>query len=332
MPKRNFEEMRLLSKVSRLYYEEGFTQGEIVKKLNLSPSKISRLIQQAKDAGIVRISVIPPSGVYSELEIKLEQKYDLLEALVVEVDESYSAEALTRQLGVLAAEYFLNSTKSGEIVGITWGTSLHQMVEALQPMQRNIQVVQILGGLGPPESEVHATEICRRIGHLLSCQITLLNAPGIVRDEKVKEALLSDLYVQRVIDLFPRLSIAFVGIGVPTPDSVVMRDGSILTQTELNYMLGLGAVGDIALRFFDSTGSPISSDLDRRVIGITLDQLKQIERVVGIAGGPHKIDAIKSALAGKLINILVTDQHTARQLLHGKPSSRQDLPAQQARR
>ena len=324
MPKRNFEELRLLSKVSKLYFEEGYTQGEIVKKLNLSPSKISRLLQQAKDTGIVRISVLPPPGINSELEVKLERKYSLLEAIVVEVDEPTNTESLTRQLGVVVADYFLNTIRKGDIVGITWGTSLHRMVEALQPMEvKDIHVVQILGGLGPPESEVHATEICRRIGHLLGCQITLLNAPGIVKDEKVKEALLSDPYVQRVMDQFPQLNLAFVGIGVPTPDSVVMRDGSILTQSELEKMFALGAVGDIALRFYNSFGVPICCDLDRRVIGITLDQLKKIERVVGIAGGPQKFDAIKSALVGRLVNILVTDQITAMKLLEGSQSTQQ---------
>jgi DNA-binding transcriptional regulator LsrR (DeoR family) len=321
MARRNFEELRLLSKVSKLYYEEGFTQSEIVKKLSLSPSKISRLIQQAKDVGIVRISVLPPPGIYSDLEVKLEQKYNLLEAIVVEVDDPSNTEILTRELGTVVADYFLNTIRNGDIVGITWGTSLHRMVEALQPTEdKNIHIVQILGGLGPPESEVHATEICRQIAQLLNCQITLLNTPGIVKDIKVKEVLLSDPYVKRVFDLFPRINLALVGIGVPTPDSVVMRDGTILTKSELDQMLALGAQGDIALRFFDNFGVPIRGDLDERVIGMTLDELKNIERVVGIAGGPQKLNAIKSALVGGLVNILVTDQVSAMQLLDGGSS------------
>jgi len=190
------------------------------------------------------------------------------------------------------------------------------MVAALQPRPTpGAHVVQIIGGLGPPESEVHATDLCRRLAQLLQCHFTLLPAPGIVDHAVAKEVILSDSHVRRAFELFPRISVAYVGVGAPTPDSVIMRDGSILTWEELNNLLKKGAVGDIALRFFDAMGRPVISEIDERVIGITLEELRQIKRVVGVAGGPQKVEVLRGALRGGLINVLITDHMTAYQLV-----------------
>ncbi len=190
------------------------------------------------------------------------------------------------------------------------------MVAAIRPQENlGLQVVQIIGGIGQPEAEVHATDLCRRMARALGCRLTLLPAPGIVDNSRSKEAFLSDSYVQKAVDKFARLDIAFVGIGSPTPNSVMMRDGSIISPAELESLLAKGAVGDIALRFFDASGRPIQSDINERVIGIHLHELVKVKRVVGVAGGPDKLQAVSGALHGKLINVLITDWITARALL-----------------
>jgi DNA-binding transcriptional regulator LsrR (DeoR family) len=179
----------------------------------------------------------------------------------------------------------------------------------------NAKVVQIIGGLGQPEAEVHATDLCHRLARALGSQLTLLPAPGIVATEQARAVLLTDLYVRRAVEMFTQLELALVGIGAPVPDSVLIRDGSILSRAEQAGLLQKGVVGDIALRFFDAHGCPVESDIDKRVIGITLEQLKQTRRVVGIAGGPEKTPAILGALRGKLINVLITDSVNAEKLL-----------------
>jgi DNA-binding transcriptional regulator LsrR (DeoR family) len=115
--------------------------------------------------------------------------------------------------------------------------------------------------------------------------------------------------------MFNHLETAFVGIGAPVSDSVLIRDSSILSRAELDSLLQKGVVGDIALRFFDAQGQPVQSEIDKRVIGITFEQLKHTRRVVGIAGGPEKFQAILGALRGKLINVLITDLKNAEKLL-----------------
>jgi DNA-binding transcriptional regulator LsrR (DeoR family) len=311
---------RLLSRVSKLYYENNFNQQEIAEKLHLSRPKVSRLLQQALDEGIIVINVIPPPGVYAELEEQLEVQYGLREVVIVDVLDPDSQNAVSRDLGFAAASYFQRTVRNGDVIGISWGTTLSSMVNALQPLNiRDTHVVQLIGGLGMPNSETHATSLCQRLTQLLSSKLTLLHAPGIVDNQVVKQAILSDSHMQRVLDLFTKINVAYVGIGAPTPDSVVMRDGTIMNQADLDYLLSKKAVGDIALRFFDGDGHPIQSEIDERVVGITLEQIKNIPHVVGIAGGPQKYEVLRGTLNGGLIDVLITDYLTAQNLLNNKP-------------
>jgi DNA-binding transcriptional regulator LsrR (DeoR family) len=311
------EEQRLLAKVSKLYYEEGFTQDEIIGRLNLSRSKISRLLQQAREQGVVQITVIPPEHLYSDLEDAIEKRYGLQEVVVVEVQKNEKRDIIARELGSAAARYLERVVGAGMIVGVSWGLTLHSMVAALRGVERaiSVKVVQVIGGLGQPEAEVHATELCRRLARLLGCQPILLPAPGIVANKQVREVMLADPYVRQAVVLFDGLDVAFVGIGSPSEDSLLMKGGSILTQEELSEVLQRGAVGDIALRFFDRDGIAVQSEVDQRVIGITLEQLKAVPRVIGVAGGIDKFQAIAGALRGKLVNALITDSITAEKLL-----------------
>jgi DNA-binding transcriptional regulator LsrR (DeoR family) len=310
------EKMRMLSKVGSLYYDQGLTQQEISDKLGISRPMVSRLIKQARQEGIVQINVLPPAGVFSDLEYELEQKYGLKEAIVVDVDPPYTQSLVSRQLGIAAADYFYRTMRDGDVIGLTWGTTLHYMAAAMHPVEsRDMHIAQILGGLGPPESEVHANSICSRMAQMLSCKFTIIPSPGIVRSMESKGAFLADGYVKNALEMIKKVNVAYIGIGAPTPTSVVMKDGSIISQEELDDLLRKGAVGDIGLRYFDIMGNPIQSDIDERVIGVTLAQIKKIKRVVGIAGGPEKYEALLGGLRGGYLNVLITEQVLAKKLV-----------------
>ena len=299
-----------------MYYDDGLKQDEIVARLHLSRSKVSRLLQQARDEGIVKMVVVSPPGIYSELESKLEARFRIQEAVVAEVRDPEAPEILSRELGAAAAGYLMRVISEDEVIGIAWGHTISGMVAALdsQPFPE-VQVVQMTGGIGKPESETHATELCHRMARTLSCKLVLLPAPGVVKDEKMREVYLSDQHIQTAMELFPKITLAFVGIGSPTSQTILTRDSSILTQQDLDDVVTHGAVGDIALRFVDRAGRLIPSGMDQRVIGIDLEHLKNIQRVVGVAGGPRKIEAIQAALRGKILDVLITDKCTAQRLL-----------------
>jgi len=312
------EELRLLVKVSRFYYEDGLNQDAIRVRLGLSRSKVSRLMAQARAQGIVQINVVVPEQLYLDVERRLQERFGLDEALVVEARSGDSQDLVSRTIGSAAAGYLARAIGPRSTVGFCWGSTLRYMEAALSPQRLpGAQVVQIIGGLGHPDAEVHATELCRGVSRALGCRLTLLPVPGIVADQHTREVLLDDVHVRRAFDAFDDLDIAFVGVGAPTPDSMTMRDGSIISQAELDGLLLRGAVGDIALRYYDARGQGIKSDIDRRIIGITLEQLKQVPKVVGVSGGPDKLAALQAALKGGLIGVLITDSITADKLLEG---------------
>jgi DNA-binding transcriptional regulator LsrR (DeoR family) len=191
------------------------------------------------------------------------------------------------------------------------------MVEHIQPEKKQrVTVAQLVGGLGEPNSETHATDLARRVSQALDATLNLLPAPGIVNTVEVARLLRSDRYIAQSLEAVSRATIAFVGIGAPSADSFLMHDESIIRWDEVNHLISLGAVGDIGLHYFDVLGNPIQSEIDDRVIGVGLDVIRSLPRVVGISGGPSKFKAVLGALRGKFINSLITDVDTAQALLN----------------
>ncbi|NJL95663.1 MAG: sugar-binding transcriptional regulator, partial [Anaerolineae bacterium] len=162
---------------------------------------------------------------------------------------------------------------------------------------------------------VHAAEVCRRLAHLINARLTLIPAPGIVGSEEMKTVVMADSYVQSAFKQFASINVAFIGIGVPSAESVLMRDGSIITQAELTMLQARGALGDVVLRFFDQDGQPIISEIDNRVIGITPGGTAPDQTRGGGAGGPKKDEVVLAALRGGLINVLITDTGLAARIL-----------------
>jgi DNA-binding transcriptional regulator LsrR (DeoR family) len=312
---KNKIDFRLLTKVSKLYYEDNLNQDDIVARMHISRSTISRLLSQARDEGIVKIVVIPPTGTYAALETSIEQKYGVEEVIIADVSAPDSPQMMARELGAAAANYLFRVIDPNDVIGVSWGYTIRGMVAALEPKNfPNVRIVQMTGGIGKPESESHATELCHKLARTLSCKLALLPAPGVVQSKQTREVYLMDEHVRTAISLLPSITLAFVGIGSLNSYSISVRDETIMTQADLNEVVAKGGVGDIALRFIDANGQPVQSELSERIIGIDLDHLREIPRVVGVAGGVNKIEPIRAALRGKLIDVLITDQTTAEAL------------------
>src|SRR5689334_3574496 len=310
------DELRLMTKVARLYYEHDMTQPEIAAQFDLSQATVSRLLKRAKQEQIVRVTVNVPHGAYPELEEQLQESYGLKEAVVV--DSIDHGDQSLRDIGAAAAYYLETTLRSGDVIGVSsWSATLLAMVDALQPLSRlsGIQVVQILGGLGSPSAEIYASRLIGRLASLVRGEAVLLPAPGIVGSAEAMPILLEDRYVHNAMDMFSKVTIALVGIGTVEPSGLLASSGNIFSPEELDILRAAGAAGDICLRFFDAAGTPAVTPLDERVIGMPLEQLRGVKRAVGIAGGKRKLSAIRGALRGRLINVLITDRFTAQDLL-----------------
>jgi DNA-binding transcriptional regulator LsrR (DeoR family) len=310
------DELRLMVKVARMYYMQGITQQEITERLGIHQSTISRLLKRARQTNVVRFSVTVPSSTYPEIEEALEATFDLREAIVVECAQD--EEHMVNDLGAAAAFFVESTVKKNEVIGISsWSAALLAMVESLHPNQSGTggKVVQILGGVGNPGTPSHATYLTQRFAELISATPVLLPAPGVVGSPEAKKVLLRDPHVQQAVALFNQIDVALVGIGSLEPSKLLTVSGNVFSPRELSSLKRQGAIGDICLRFFDVQGLPVHSPLNDRVIGMELNSLKRVHRVVGVAGGPRKHAAILAALRGRWINVLITDRHTADRLL-----------------
>lgn len=314
------ENQRIALKVAQLYYENELTQDEIAKKLRLSRPKVSRLLQEARDAGFVKITVAAFPGSHTRLEQQLEERYGLLDVLAIEVSQPGSYPQTARELGAAAAAYLSRIVSDGDTIGLTWGLTLASMVENLKPeKKKNITVTQLVGGLGEPDAETHATELVRRLAIMLEANLQLIPAPGIVRNIELAQYLRIEPYVAQVLEQLNQVNLAFVGIGALNRGSLLMRDERIISWEEVQPLIEKGAVGDIGLHFYDKRGNVLPSEIEKRLIGAKAGVYHLIDRVVGVAGGRDKYLSILGGVRGKLINTLITDVETAQRLLQEEP-------------
>ncbi|HET6443578.1 MAG TPA: sugar-binding transcriptional regulator [candidate division Zixibacteria bacterium] len=310
------EQHRLLYRIATQYYVDGMTQQQIADRAGLSRPKVSRILQQGRDLGVINITLVPPLDGMADIERQLEHKYGLIEAVVVPVSDPESHPTVVRELGPAAAEYLSRCISGDEVIATAWGTSILALSDALSNKSwPGVTVVQMLGGLGPSNTPEHSSELIQHLGSKLGAKVRMLPAPGVVPNREMADFLRADPQIAAVLQLAAQADVAVVGLGVPNPHSMVVRSGLILSKEDLDHLQSLGAVGDIALRYLDKTGNSIDLEINERIIGLALDQIRNISLVIGIAGGINKHEIVRAALLGEILNVLVTDLSTAEALL-----------------
>ncbi len=302
-------------KAAKLYYESGYTQEAISDRLRLSRPRVSRLLNEARETGIVQFTIAQMPGLFSDLERELESRHGLTEAVVVGISEPNDPMTAARELGAAAAEYFRRAVQTGDVVGLTWGETLACMADSLPVEKKDIVLAQMVGGMGDPAEEIHATDIVRRISHKLGASVSLIPAPGIVDSLEAARLLRSERFIEAAIQTGRSCDIVFAGLGAISTDSTYMRDESIISWEEIHPLLALGAVGNIGLHFFDVDGELVESELEERIVGVELRVFRELKRVVVVAGGVDKHEAILGGVRGGYAKTLITDEGTARFLL-----------------
>lgn len=310
------QQLGLMVKAARMYHEQNLSQAEIAAKLNVSQSRVSRWLTDAVREGIVRTIVVAPAKTESDLEDAVAAKYGLRAVVIADLHSEDEA-AIIRGIGAAAAGYLEVTLTGGNRIGLSsWSSTLLATVDAMSP--RNVKtaesVVQVIGGVGNPEVQVRATHLADRLATVTKGTPRYLPAPGIVSSRGGRDALLEDPFVAEVAADWDRLDTLLVGIGSIEPSPLLVQSGNSLNESNLNALAASGAVGDICLRFFDKHGTLIESELNDRVLGISPEQMLRVDRRIGIAGGTRKYAAIRAAVEGKWINVLITDKKTALKL------------------
>lgn len=312
------DQQRLMTKVAWLYHNRNVRQRDIAERLGISQSRVSRLLDLASSAGIVRTIVVAPAGLHAALEADLEKRYGLREAHVFDVAAGQDDEhELVESLGQLVAARLQSQPLEAEVMGFTsWSRSLRATVAALQPLRSSVRhVVELLGDVGPVAVQHEAADATRQLAALTGAEPLFLRLPGVVPNVQVRETLLSyDSDARRSLELLDHMQMALVGIGTCEIVGPLVTGDNFFTVEQFAHATELGAVGQVNLRFIAEDGTPVASELDDLVVGVTLEQLHRTERVLAVAGGQSKHRAIRAALLGGWVNALVTDLATAEYL------------------
>ncbi len=315
------ERIHLLARVATLYYDDRATQAEIAQKLCYSRSAISRLLTEAHERGIVEIRIHYPLRREPDLEAAIRSKFGLRRAIVL-ARGNLPYSRMLRQLGRLAARYLAEQLDSIQLLALSWGTALYEVVNAL-PARRTegLSVVQMIGSAGDSDPKIDGPELARTLAENLSAPYQILPAPLMVEDTNTRDALYREPRIRETLQTAERADLAIVGIGSLRPELSSFKRAGYLDDAALDTIAREGAVGDICAWHFDIHGNILDIDMNRRRIGANLAAIREgSTTVVGVAGGGRKAVAILGALRGGFLDVLVTDSTAGERVLAYKNS------------
>jgi deoxyribonucleoside regulator len=303
-----------MAQVAKLYYLDNLTQDNIAEKLKISRSTISRLLELAREKGIIEVKIHYPWQRAEELEKALCKKFGLKAARVLKTIESWSYDEMLEGLGILAAQYFQEIVQPNTVVAITSGKGAYHTVNALETQNLNLTVVQIMGVANCENPLIDGPELAQLMVHRMGGRYTYMQVPFVIKDFEIQRKLYEEQIFHEVIALIQKANCAIIGVGSVDPtNSSLLRTG--FSVESLEELTRCGAVGEICGQTFNHLGQPVSSDKAQRAVSIELKYIKDIPCVIGVAGGLFKTEAIRGVLTGNLLNVLVTDQNVAEKLL-----------------
>lgn len=307
----------LITKVAWFYYKEKLTQQDISARVNISRQKVQRFLEKARDLEIVRFQIKNPYANLLSIESELIEKYSLKDSVVVPY-LSDGDNLLRRSFAKAGASYLerIISQHNNSIVGLGWGNTTAYLADYFDspPIKTKVEVVSLIGNL-MTNVAMNPYIIAEKIANKLDAPFYNIWAPAITQSKERAEIFKSEPWINCVLQKASKANIILFSVGEVSPSASLFKMG-YLSSDELKRLREKGAVGDILSRFFNAQGDLVDDEIHERVISIPIDKLRDTGKIViGIAGGPLKLNAIQGALNGKYINVLITDEETAQKLL-----------------
>ena len=296
-----------------LYYHDGLNQSDVAEIVGVSRASIVNYLQEARDRGIVRVALSPESDAPIDLAYKLKQRFDLAGCLVIPDDRGRTDPSW--RIGAAGARVLGAMLEPGDVVGVAWGRTvlaLSQTIPEVAAMP-NVSVVQIVGSMLATyelSPELCTSNIASRIG----ARCVNLHAPALISSPHVRELLLREPAIVAQLQLIHACTRVVFSVAGIDAGSTILHTG-LVSEREIAAYARRSAVGVIAARFIDASGAPVEGDLDLRLIGIDLADLRRIPERLCVAGGPKKIAVLRAALVGGYVTTLVTDEPSARALM-----------------
>lgn len=312
-PSAHNSDLHTITRVAYLYYNESLNQQEIAEQLHLSRITIGRMLQRAREEGIVQIKINTPDNVFFDIERQLIQHFGLKDAIVTM--EAEAGTPLYRTLAEATAWWLLSHIWKGARIGLGMGRTISHIPAVFKP-ERPLECTffEVTGGASMTSKGVTQYNIVSKMAELAGGRAEYIYAPIIVSSKEACQALMNEAPVREALEKARQCDILIQGIG-PVDHSALLYIHGYLNEEELEALKVKGGIGDLLGRYFDQHGEPIESPLDHRIIGLTLDDVARIPWSVVVAGGAEKVPALRAALTKRLLNTLITDVNTAQLLL-----------------
>ena len=297
-----------------MYYKEKLNQQQIAELISLSRSQVSRYLTEAEEIGIVRIEIEEVDDRAHDLERELEEALGLKKAVVVYQLNSTTA-SIRKTIGRAAARYLSDILQSNDVIGLTAGYTLREMLNFLErPEVEELELVQLMGGAGATALQTYPEELAREFAQKLGAVLFSLHAPLVVENKAVRDLFLATNSVQKIAKKWETLSVVVMGVGNISSEQLIFKSGWF-TELDLKSVKDAGAVGVICGRFYDEAGNLVKVPVEERIIATDLDLFKKAGHTIAVAGGSSKIVPLLAAIRGGFCNSLVTDDKTANVLL-----------------
>jgi deoxyribonucleoside regulator len=310
----------LAVRVARMYYDQELTSQQIADELELSRSKVSRLLSYAKEQGFVEIRVVDPNAELQRVEHEIRTRFGVPVVQVVSVPEAMSEHETLDRVARSAAAYLNRLLENGSILAVAWGTTTSAVSERLTPKLLNdVQVVQLNGSGNTHDMGIsYSSEILRNFANAYRAQAHPFPVPTFFDYPETKRALWRERSIRRILDLQQRADILLYSIGTVqagVPSHVYA--GGYLEREDLAELEQQRVAGDIATVFFRGDGSHQDIPINARVSGPDLALFRRAKHALCVVSGKGKVTGLHGALKGGYLNSLIVDEPTARLLLTG---------------
>ncbi|MCD8299685.1 MAG: sugar-binding transcriptional regulator [Clostridiales bacterium] len=300
------EKWNMLALVSNLYYNSEMTQNQIADRLYISRSKVSRLLKEARELGIVEIYIREPWERNLDLEQRLKSTFSLSEVRVIAQKESDDENGFPKLAE--AASYYLDAiVKPGMVVGISWGNTLYRIIKNISANNSKnipITVVPIMGAANVNSPERDAMDLAKDLASAYGGKYHYVYAPLFVKDEKLRNQLIREENIKKVLELAGKADCIVTSVG-----SIIFKSWeNFLTQNALENLERKGAVGHIGGHFYDINGNELETRIVKRMVGISLDDIKNCKNAICVAHGEQKAEAVLGALKGGFLDTLIIDE------------------------
>ena len=282
------ESVELITRVAWLHYMEGYTQNEIGHILKLSQPKVARLIDKAQKNGIIKISIESPYFNCLRIERTLRQQFELQDAVVIPTPQG---KEIYESVGRAGAWYLEKVLNDGDLVGIAWGRTLKHLSLAIRSAKvKNLKFVTMVGGLTSSAS-LNPYTIGEKLASIFEGECYYLYAPAVVENEEIRNFYLNEKINQNTLHLARQAKWSLVGIGTVDVRYSIYSLTGFIDYHELELLKQKGAVGDILGQFYTIDGTILDTPLHQRTVALPLEDIRNMNNVIGVAGGEEKVDA-----------------------------------------